>query len=90
VDGAVGIAIPVVRYLQPGITAGTVETFRILHRDGTVIDNYFFGVAAGANGHESMVVFPNATCGNQLIIKKEFLDDCKKIIGIVIAITNMD
>lgn len=28
--------------------------------DGIVIDNYFFGVAAiGANGHESVVVFPN-------------------------------
>ncbi|MEC8883950.1 MAG: peptidase M28, partial [Bacteroidota bacterium] len=29
--------------------------------DGIVIDNSFFGVAAvGANGHESVVVFPNA------------------------------
>ncbi|MEP2937260.1 MAG: M28 family metallopeptidase [Gilvibacter sp.] len=29
--------------------------------DGIVIDNYFFGVAAvGANGHESVVVFPNS------------------------------
>ncbi|MGO4910813.1 M28 family peptidase [Leeuwenhoekiella sp. W20_SRS_FM14] len=29
--------------------------------DGIVIDNSFFGVAAvGANGHESLVVFPNA------------------------------
>ncbi|MFD2586959.1 M28 family peptidase [Croceitalea marina] len=28
--------------------------------DGIVIDNYFFGVASvGADGHESMVVFPN-------------------------------
>ncbi len=28
--------------------------------DGIVIDNFFFGVAAvGANGHESVVVFPN-------------------------------
>ncbi len=28
--------------------------------DGIVIDNFFFGVAAiGANGHESIVVFPN-------------------------------
>ncbi|MEM7186210.1 MAG: M28 family metallopeptidase [Bacteroidota bacterium] len=30
--------------------------------DGIVIDNYFFGVAAvGANGHESVVVFPGST-----------------------------
>jgi len=30
--------------------------------EGIVIDNYFFGVAAvGKDGHESMVVFPNAT-----------------------------
>jgi hypothetical protein len=30
--------------------------------EGIVIDNYFFGVAAvGESGHESMVVFPNAT-----------------------------
>lgn len=29
--------------------------------DGIVIDNFFFGVAAvGANGHESVVVFPNS------------------------------
>jgi Peptidase family M28 len=29
--------------------------------EGIVIDNYFFGVAAvGANGHESVVVFPNS------------------------------
>ncbi len=28
--------------------------------DGIVIDNFFFGIAAvGANGHESLVVFPN-------------------------------
>lgn len=38
---------------------GDVSEFTL---DGIVIDNYFFGVAAvGADGHESMVVFPNAT-----------------------------
>ncbi len=36
---------------------GDVSEFTL---DGIVIDNYFFGVAAvGANGHESVVVFPN-------------------------------
>ncbi|MAZ72209.1 MAG: peptidase M28 [Flavobacteriaceae bacterium] len=37
---------------------GDVSEFTL---DGIVIDNYFFGVAAvGANGHESVVVFPNS------------------------------
>lgn len=37
---------------------GDVSEFTL---DGIVIDNFFFGVAAvGANGHESVVVFPNA------------------------------
>ena len=37
---------------------GDVSEFTL---DGIVIDNYFFGVAAiGVNGHESVVVFPNA------------------------------
>ncbi len=36
---------------------GNVTEFTL---EGIVIDNYFFGVAAiGANGHESVVVFPN-------------------------------
>ncbi|HIB48336.1 MAG TPA: M28 family peptidase [Flavobacteriaceae bacterium] len=36
---------------------GDVSEFTL---DGIVIDNYFFGVAAvGANGHESVVVFPS-------------------------------
>lgn len=38
---------------------GDVSEFTL---EGIVIDNYFFGVASvGANGHESVVVFPNAT-----------------------------
>ena len=38
-------------------TVGNVTSATL---DGIVIDNFFFGVAAiGANGHESMVVFPN-------------------------------
>jgi len=33
--------------------------------DGIVIDNYYFGVASvGANGHESVVVFPNSILRN--------------------------
>ncbi|WP_034258665.1 M28 family peptidase [Altibacter lentus] len=37
---------------------GDVSEFTL---DGIVIDNFFFGVAAvGANGHESVVVFPNS------------------------------
>ena len=36
---------------------GEVNSFTL---DGIVIDNFFFGVAAvGANGHESIIVFPN-------------------------------
>lgn len=36
---------------------GDVSEFTL---DGIVLDNFFFGVAAvGANGHESVVVFPN-------------------------------
>lgn len=36
---------------------GDISSFAL---DGIVIDNYFFGVAAvGANGHESIIVFPN-------------------------------
>lgn len=38
---------------------GDVSEFTL---EGIVIDNYFFGVSAiGANGHESVVVFPSAT-----------------------------
>lgn len=36
---------------------GDMNSFTL---DGIVIDNFFFGVAAvGANGHESIIVFPN-------------------------------
>lgn len=38
-----------------------VENVTEFTLDGIVIDNFFFGVASvGENGHESMVVFPNA------------------------------
>lgn len=38
----------------------TVGNVTLAVLDGIVIDNYFFGVAAiGADGHESVVVFPN-------------------------------
>ena len=38
-----------------------VENTNEITLKGIVIDNYFFGVAAvGKNGHESVVVFPNA------------------------------
>jgi hypothetical protein len=61
VDGAVGYKIywrdttsPTWDYSR---YVGDVSEFTL---DGIVIDNYFFGVAAvGANGHESLVVFPN-------------------------------
>lgn len=61
VDGAVGYKIywrdttsPTWDYSR---YVGDVSEFTL---DGIVIDNFFFGVAAvGANGHESMVVFPN-------------------------------
>ncbi|GER59130.1 hypothetical protein ULMA_12380 [Patiriisocius marinus] len=37
---------------------GDVNEFTL---DGIVIDNFFFGIAAvGKDGHESVVVFPNA------------------------------
>ncbi len=36
---------------------GDISEFTL---EGIVIDNYFFGISAvGANGHESLVVFPN-------------------------------
>ena len=61
VEGAVGYKIywrdttsPTWDYSR---TVGNVTSATL---DGIVIDNFFFGVAAiGANGHESMVVFPN-------------------------------
>jgi Zn-dependent M28 family amino/carboxypeptidase len=41
---------------------GDVSEFTL---EGIVIDNFFFGVAAvGANGHESIVTFPNSTFRN--------------------------
>lgn len=41
---------------------GDVSEFTL---EGVVIDNFFFGVAAvGANGHESIVTFPNSTFRN--------------------------
>ncbi len=62
VDGAVGYKIywrdttsPTWDYSRH---VGDVSEFTL---DGIVIDNFFFGIAAvGANGHESVVVFPNA------------------------------
>ena len=61
VDGAVGYKIywrdttaPTWEYSR---FVGDVSEFTL---DGIVLDNYFFGVAAvSANGHESVVVFPN-------------------------------
>lgn len=63
VDGAVGYKIYWRLTTSPtwdhSRYVGDVSEFTL---DGIVIDNYFFGVAAvGADGHESMVVFPNAT-----------------------------
>ncbi|WP_114490890.1 M28 family metallopeptidase [Candidatus Ulvibacter alkanivorans] len=62
VDGAVGYKIywrdttsPTWDYSR---YVGDVTEFTL---EGIVIDNYFFGVAAvGADGHESVVVFPNS------------------------------
>ena len=61
-DGAVGYKIywrdttsPTLDYSR---VVGDVTAFTL---EGIVIDNYFFGVASvGANGHESVVSFPNA------------------------------
>lgn len=62
VDGAVGYKIYWRDTTSPtwdhSRYVGDVSEFTL---DGIVIDNYFFGVAAvGANGHESVVVFPNS------------------------------
>jgi hypothetical protein len=62
VDGAVGYKIYWRDTTSPtwdhSRYVGDVSAFTL---DGIVIDNYFFGVATvGANGHESVVVFPNA------------------------------
>lgn len=62
VDGAVGYKIywrdttsPTWDYSR---YVGDVNEFTL---DGIVIDNYFFGISAvAANGHESVVVFPNS------------------------------
>ena len=62
VDGAVGYKIywrdttsPTWDYSR---YVGDINEFTL---NGIVIDNYFFGISAvGANGHESVVVFPNS------------------------------
>ena len=62
VDGAVGYKIYWRDTTSPtwdhSRFVGDVSEFTL---NGIVIDNYFFGIAAvGPNGHESVVVFPNA------------------------------
>jgi len=61
VDGAIGYKIYWRDTTSPtwdnSRYVGDVLQFTL---EGTVIDNYFFGVSAvGENGHESVVVFPN-------------------------------
>ncbi|MEL6918901.1 MAG: fibronectin type III domain-containing protein, partial [Bacteroidota bacterium] len=61
VDGAVGYKIYWRDTTSPtwdhNRSVGDITEYTL---EGIVIDNYFFGIAAiGANGNESMVVFPN-------------------------------
>lgn len=66
VDGAIGYKIYWRDTTSPtwdhSRYVGNTEEFTL---DGIVIDNYYFGVASvGANGHESVVVFPNSILRN--------------------------
>jgi hypothetical protein len=61
VDGAVGYKIYWRDTTSPTWDHGRYLTKTEMVLEGVVIDNFFFGVSAvGANGHESVVRFPNA------------------------------
>ena len=54
--------------LEKSVTGGCVEakcTLASWYKEGIVVDNFFFGIAAvGENGHESIVSFPSGLIRN--------------------------